>query len=88
MAPSLTIERSSMMRSRTGRSSPSSAVLLVRIPTLLPNEFWLEHHRLAWQPIKDLEAEGTGVNAWNTHDPDSFVKLVADDFVSESDPAT
>jgi steroid delta-isomerase-like uncharacterized protein len=26
-----------------------------------------------------------GWAAWNAHDPDSFVKLIADDFVSESD---
>jgi steroid delta-isomerase-like uncharacterized protein len=33
----------------------------------------------------NLRIARQGWDAWNAHDPDSFVKLIADDFVSESD---
>ena len=33
----------------------------------------------------NLRVARQGWDAWNAHDPDSFVKLIADDFVSESD---
>jgi replicative DNA helicase len=41
------------------------AVLLegaVRIPPLVPEEFWLDRCRLTWQTIKELEAEGIDVD--------------------------
>ena len=33
----------------------------------------------------NLRIARQGWDAWNAHDPDGFVKLIADDFVSESD---
>jgi C-1 hydroxylase len=33
----------------------------------------------------NLRVARQGFDAWNAHDSDSFVKLIADDFVSESD---
>jgi len=38
------------------------------------------------EPEQDnLRVARQGSDAWNAHDSDSFVKLIADDFVSESD---
>ena len=38
------------------------------------------------EPEQDnLRVARQGFDAWNAHDSDSFVKLIADDFVSESD---
>jgi len=62
------------------------AVLLegaVRIPPLLPEEFWHEGHRLIWLAIKDLEAEGTGVDVLTV----SYRLTDRDEFETAGGPA-